>query len=300
MRDQRLEILYRDIGDLKPFDNNPRTHNRAQRRKLRRSLEKFGNQMPVLIDDRDRIIDGVPVAETLKELGHSQVATILVDGFSEPEIRALRLALNRVAEEADWHPDRLKVEFEALLDVDFDLDLTGFDQVEIDMALEIGDLVDEEEDLTLPDGTAYPVTRLGDLWVMGAHRVLCGDALDASGMQRLMGSHRARMMFTDPPYNVKIQGNVSGLGRHKHREFAPESFGGIGRDGSAKLHGFSRPVPRFSSAGPIGWGNLLSLHGLAPSSRTVCSRGAGSLSAAESLRLGQNQCRDGKFLSIPA
>lgn len=160
-------------------------------------------------------------------MGHDEIAVVVVHNRDEAEIRALRLALNRISEDAAWDNEKLRTEFAALLDLSFDLQLTGFDAVEIDMALTIdaptSNTVEEvvSDDIEPAPGAA--VTKAGDVWLLGKHLVACGDARDTNWLWDLLGASRATVAFIDPPYNIKIDGFVSGLGRNHHREFAMAS-----------------------------------------------------------------------------
>ncbi len=220
-----LEITYNKITDLKPYTNSARVHDRAQRQKARKLLERFGQVVPIIIDPDGVIVDGHLIVEELQKLGYDEVATVTVRNRDTAEIRALRLALNRLPQEAKWDDERLKVEFTELLEIGFDLSFTAFDQVEIDMTLSLdepGSAVVEDAP-PIVDPMAISVSRPGDLWVLGRHRVICGDARDRAVIAKLMGTEAAQMMFTDPPYNVRIDGHVSGLGSQRHREFAMAS-----------------------------------------------------------------------------
>lgn len=225
MATNELEIKYRKILDLKPYANSPRIHNRAKRQKLDKLLRRFGQIAPVIIDSEGSIVDGHLVVDLLKEIGKNEVATVEVHTNDPAEIRAIRLALNRVAQEAKWDDARLKSEFQELLDIGFDMSFTGFDQVEIDMTFSIDEPTSgvTEDAPPVVDRNAFAVTRTGDLWVLGGNRVLCGDARDPAAMTRLFDGQMAQMVITDPPYNVRIVGNVSGLGANQHREFAMAS-----------------------------------------------------------------------------
>lgn len=225
MTKNAITTEYRKIADLKPYFNSPRVHDRAQRQKARKLLERFGQVVPIIIDPDGVIVDGHLIVEELKALGHDEVATVTVRNRNPAEIKALRLALNRLPQEAKWDDERLKVEFSELLEIGFDLSFTAFDQVEIDMTLSLDEptsAVVEDAPPTV-DPLAVPVSRPGDLWVLGHHRVICGDARDRAVIATLMGTEAAQMMFTDPPYNLKIDGHVSGLGNQRHREFAMAS-----------------------------------------------------------------------------
>jgi DNA modification methylase len=221
-----LEILYPPISAVKPSPHAARQHGKQQCRKLKSLITKFGQVAPIIVDADHVIVDGHAVYETLLELGYEEIAVVVVRNRDEAEIRALRLALNRVSQDATWDNAKLKVELEALLSLSFDLELTGFDAVEIDMVLAIdapaANTVEEVAEEVEP--TAGPtVTKLGDIWHLGKHLVVCGDARDADRLQGLLGATRATVAFTDPPYNVKIDGFVSGLGKNQHREFAMAS-----------------------------------------------------------------------------
>jgi hypothetical protein len=164
-----------------------------------------------------------------KLLGRSQVPTISLHHLSETQIRAFSIADNRLTENSEWN-DRLLAEQLrdlAALDLDFDLEITGFDMGEIDLRVEnlSADAVAEDDpaDTTQIEYTGPPISRTGDLWELGVHRVCCGNALDPAAFRALLGKDKAATAFIDPPYNVRIDGNVSGLGRIHHREFAMAS-----------------------------------------------------------------------------
>jgi DNA modification methylase len=222
-----MEIVHVQIAQLKPYPKTLRIHNRKKRRKLASLLRRFGQAVPVLIDEDHQIIDGHAVVDALKELGSEDVAVTIVRNRTRAEVRALRLALNRIVEEVEWDQGKLRTEFRELLELGFDLELTGFDAIEIDMTLDIeqptAGIVEEvlAEDVE-PAGEAQVVAK-GDVWCLGNHVIACGDSQEAELMCRLMGERRAAVVFADPPYNVKIGGHVSGLGKIVHREFAMAS-----------------------------------------------------------------------------
>lgn len=216
-----LQIDYCKIAALKPYVNSPRIHSQGQRRKLVSLLRKFGQVAPVIIDLDLVVVDGHAVVDALKELGYDEVATVVVADRSPEEIRAIRLALNRIPQEASWDQQKLRVEFLELIDLSFDVEFTAFDQVEIDMTLSIDDPSSGEVDdvPAVPSLDGPSVSRKGDTWTLGGHRLLCGDAQDEPAIQNIFDGAEARMMFADPPYNIAIDGNVSGLGHTKHRAF---------------------------------------------------------------------------------
>ena len=156
-------------------------------------------------------------------MGFDRVPTTVVKGLSEEQTRAFVIADNRLAEDGRWDEVALQSEIKAILDldVDFDLTLTGFESPEIDRVLEFNLYgTPPQETVEEPDPNKPQVTQLGDLWLLGRHRVLCGDVLDGGAAATLMGDDLARCVVTDPPYNVPIDGHVSGLGKIRHREFA--------------------------------------------------------------------------------
>jgi len=144
---------------------------------------------------------------------------------SEAELRALRLCLNKLNEEAEWDSAALALEFKDILSLDtsIELELSGFDMGEIDLVLNGTGAEEEDEAVTEFDEDSEPVAKPGDLWCLGEHRIFCGDALKPESYRELLGNERAQMVFTDPPYNVPIDGHVCGLGSVKHQEFAMAS-----------------------------------------------------------------------------
>lgn len=207
------------IAALKPRPGNPRTHSKEQIRQIARSIEQFGFTNPILIDDHNGVVAGHGRLAAAKTLGWSEVPTLRLSNLSEAEIRAYVIADNKLAENAGWDAALLKLEFKYLSDLDIDIDptITGFAPAEID-AFTIDATSDVTDDVPqIDNGPA--ITRPGDLWLIGPHRLLCGDATDESAYQALLGDERAHMVFSDPPYNVKIGGHVSGNGAFTHREF---------------------------------------------------------------------------------
>ena len=223
-----LSVRYKRILELKPYDRNARTHTRRQIIQIAASIGEFGWTNPVLIDDEGGIIAGHGRVEAAKLLGLETVPTIRLQDMTEAQKRAYIIADNRLAELAGWDEEVLAIELQALgeIDLDFDLEVTGFETAEIDLLIESLDgsgFQDEADAIPEIDDSAPPVSRLGDLWLLGRHRLFCGDATKAESFARLMGGEPAQMVFTDPPYNVPIDGHVCGLGSVKHAEFAMAS-----------------------------------------------------------------------------
>ena len=212
------------ISSLKPYARNARTHSRKQIKQIAASIERFGFTNPVLVSDDGEIIAGHGRVEAAKLLGWKQVPTIALSHLSETERRAYVLADNKLALNAGWDNEILAIELQALSDLNFDVELTGFSLAEIDLVIdEAGeadpDGTDAPEDEVV-FATGQPVSRQGDLWQLGRHKLLCGDARSSIDFEALLGKEEVDLVFTDPPYNVKIDGNVCGLGSVKHREFA--------------------------------------------------------------------------------
>ncbi|HET7086957.1 MAG TPA: site-specific DNA-methyltransferase [Rhizomicrobium sp.] len=217
------KIVLRDVQDLKPRSRNPRTHSPKQIEQIARSIQRFGFVNPVLVGADGGIIAGHGRAEAAKLLGLQQVPTLRVDHLSEAEIRAYVIADNKLAENAGWDKDLLALELKELsIELDLEITLTGFETPEIDILLQPAQ-EDEEPEIAPVNRDVPPVSRAGDLWLIGEHRLFCGDALDPTSYRQLLGEDKAGLVFTDPPYNVPIEGHVSGLGRAAHREFAMAS-----------------------------------------------------------------------------
>jgi DNA modification methylase len=220
-----LRILYKTPTVLRPQPNNPRTHTAKQIKQIAASIKEFGFVNPVLIDGANGIIAGHGRVEAAKLLGMDDIPTVRVDHLSPSQIRAYVIADNRLAENAGWDRKLLALELQEIsVDLNFDVTVTGFETAEIDILVsELTETNDEADELPDIDRTVPAVSRLGDRWLIGDHVLLCGDALAEASYATLLGSKKAQMVFTDPPYNVPVTGHVSGLGKIKHREFAMAS-----------------------------------------------------------------------------
>jgi len=227
MQSENLAVTYRPITALKPASRNPRTHSEGQIRQIADSLRTFGFTNPILVDLDLTIIAGHGRLAAAKRAGIEKVPTICVDGLTPAELRAYALADNKLAENAGWDRELLALELEYIveLDIDLDLTLTGFEPPEIDVLLMANDTLDDDPADELPsiDPDAKPISQPGDVWRLGRHRLLCGDATEPACFEQLMDGDRAQMVFVDPPYNVPIDGHVCGSGSIKHREFAMAS-----------------------------------------------------------------------------
>jgi DNA modification methylase len=224
----RLAVIYHPIESLKPNAKNPRRHDRRQIKKLAHSIRVFGFVVPVLIDRDRNILAGHGRVIAAKEAGLSELPTIQLEHLSEAQARAFMIADNRLSEIAEWDDQLLAETFKDLtaLNLDFSIEATGFSISEIDLRIAaLAPTPEGEKDPadTLPPDRGPPVSALGDLWLLGDHRVYCGNALEEAAYVTLMQGEKAAMAFTDPPYNVPIKGHASGLGAAHHREFAMAS-----------------------------------------------------------------------------
>lgn len=222
-----LAIAVRPIVSLIPNPRNARTHSKKQIRQIADSINKFGFLNLILIDEAGMVLAGHGRMQTAKLLGMTEVPTLLASGLTETQKRAYVLADNKLAEKAGWDRELLALELGDLAvllpEIDCDLTLTGFDSGEIDLIFHDRDTPKVDPDDTVPEESPEVVSRRGDLWLLGDHRLLCGDVRSVADMDHLMAGNSARMVFTDPPYNVAIAGHVQGRGKIKHREFAHAS-----------------------------------------------------------------------------
>lgn len=221
----RLQVIYKDPKALKLRANNPRIHSKKQIGQLQKSIEKFGFVRPVLIDENDEIVAGNGSTMAAMELGMSDIPTVSIAHLSAAEIRAYVIADNKLAENSGWDRNLLALQLKELeVNLDFEVDALGFETAEVDLL--VGDLNQSTDaaDVIPEITTDTPaVTQLGDIWQIGDHFLTCGDSTKSEAYRQLLVKKRAQAVFTDPPFNVKIQGHVSGLGKQKHREFAMAS-----------------------------------------------------------------------------
>jgi DNA modification methylase len=222
-KDPHIEM--RCVGSLRPYPGNARRHSKRQVKQIAASIQRFGFTNPVLVSDEGEIIAGHGRVEAAKVLGLGEVPTLALSHLSAAERRAYVLADNKLALNAGWDADILATELQGLIDLEFDVALTGFSLAEVDFVLDAArDRKEKPEGVEpadlVPPVPAEAVTRRGDLWALGKHRLICGDAREDRDYATLLGSERVDLVFTDPPYNVKIDGHVCGLGEIRHREFA--------------------------------------------------------------------------------
>ena len=213
------------LEQLKAAPGNARTHSKQQISQIASSIRRFGFTNAVLIDDAGMILAGHGRVAAARELGMAQIPCVRLSQMSDAEKRAYVIADNKLALNAGWDVEILSTELEALAELEFDISLTGFDLGEVDQLL--CDNADSSPQPSAPEDEhpelgdpLQAISQPGDHWILGRHALVCGDAKDPVVLEKLMGDQRADMLFTDPPYNVPIQGHVSGLGRTQHREFA--------------------------------------------------------------------------------
>src|SRR6185369_16147122 len=190
------------------------------------SIKLFGLIVPILVDDELRVIAGHGRLAACRQLKITNIPTIQLRHLTDAQIRAFKIADNRLTEIAEWDNQLLGEELQELsvLNLDFSLEVTGFEIGEID--LRIQNVSDEINDADVSDGSPASgpaVSKPGDLWILNEHRIICADALETTTYEELLAEERAQMVFSDPPYNVSIRGNVGGRGAIQHREFAMAS-----------------------------------------------------------------------------
>jgi hypothetical protein len=195
------------VDKLIPYARNPRTHSDAQIAQIAASIVEFGFLNPILVDTKAGIIAGHGRLLAARKLGLTEVPVIVLDHLTEAQKRAYVIADNKLAENAGWDDEMLRIEIEALQDEDFDVSLLGFEDVELARLLAAQDAVEglTDED-AVPELPQTPTSKTGDFWVLGEHKLLVGDATNHADVVRLMAGDVADLVFTDPPYNVDYEG----------------------------------------------------------------------------------------------
>lgn len=221
---RKLAVEYVSVEALKPDPRNPLEHSLGQIRQIARSIESFSFNAPILVDKDNKILAGHGRLRACQHLGLPKVPIIRLEHLTPNQARAFSIADNKLAESAQWNERMLGEIFLELStqDLDFNIEATGFSGAEIDLKIEkpsetSSHAADPADELGVL--SARPISRLGDAWNVGRHRLLCGSALERESYQHLMQRDKARLVFTDPPFNVKIDGHATGNGRIRHREF---------------------------------------------------------------------------------
>lgn len=249
--DKTFQVRTVAIGDVVPYIRNPRK-NTAAIAKVAASLREFGWRQPIVVDADMTVIAGHTRLEAARSLGFAEVPIHIATGLSKAQVKAYRIADNRVAQEAEWDNDLLALELADLKADDFDLAATGFDPGELDALLNPqGGLLDGADPDDIPEPPADPITKPGELILLGRHRLLCGDSTDAGAIERLLDGTRPDMVFADPPYGISHSGKGITAGGVKGND-----FGEILGDGdvSVAVDSLSYSLGVFQDATLIYWG----------------------------------------------
>jgi DNA modification methylase len=224
---RNLTITNLAVDEIRPNPRNPRTHSAKQVSQIAASIREFGFTNPILIDETDEIIAGHGRLEGARAVGLAEVPCIRLEGLTNAQKKALVIADNKLAINAGWDLEILEEQMLELIDEGLDLEITGFEVPEINLILQntwdAAETDPQDENIPAVLANVPPVARPGDVWLLGRHRLFCGNSLEAESYRRLLEVERAAMVFTDPPYNVPIDGHVCGSGKVKHREFAMAS-----------------------------------------------------------------------------
>lgn len=249
-----LAVVYTSLDTLTEYPNNPRQHDAKQLTKIQHSIEEFGFINPILVDEQNEIIAGHARLEAARLANLQQVPIIRLGHLSAAQKKAYRIADNKLAELGTWSIERLQLEFQELdkLNLDFSLGITGFDMGDIDLILE------GQETKVDPKANNIPfipddeiISQEGDIWQLGAHRIICGNSLQKEVLAQLMEDKKADMVFTDPPYNVKINGHVCGAGSVQHKEFKFASGEMTSEEFTTFLHTSFERLCEFSKDGSL-------------------------------------------------
>lgn len=247
----KIVMLLLDAIRVRP--GNPRVYGKRHRRALMKSIARYGFTVPVLIDGKNMIVAGAARVDAARELGMTEVPVIRLDHLSEAELLAYRIADNRVSDFSDWDRALLPAAFLEITDLDPDFELTDtfFDVEEIEQLGDLRSKKIEEAELPRATNVGKAVTQSGDMFVIGRHRLLCGNARHQVDYLRLLGRERADMVMIDPPYNCRIGGHVSGLGKNVHREFLEASGEMSSAEFRSFLHQVLSELVRFSRSGSL-------------------------------------------------
>jgi DNA modification methylase len=218
----RTHFRFVAVANLKPSPRNPRKHSAKQIQAIARSIVAFGFNAPILADQRGNVVAGHGRLEAAKLLGLRHVPVIFLDHLTEVQALAYMLADNKLNDRSTWDDQKVATHLKELSEMalDFDIEAIGFELPEIDLHIQSLNLDDLDEADNFEFAAGPTVSLPGDLWLLGRHRLFCGTALDSTSFQALLMGQPAAVCFTDPPYNVKIDGHASGNGQTAHREFA--------------------------------------------------------------------------------
>ncbi len=218
----KVELI--EIGRVIPYARNPRK-NEAAIAKVAASIKEYGFRQPIVVDEEMVIIAGHTRLQAAQTLALKKVPVHVATGLTPAQIKAYRLADNRTHEDAEWDEELLAIELGELNDLGFDLDLTGFDAIELEELLDGAAMDGLTEDDAIPEAPEVPISQEGDIWLLGDHKLICGDSTKAKTMKALMGDELADMVFTDPPYNVDYGQTMKDSVRGTKRKIKNDNLG---------------------------------------------------------------------------
>jgi len=219
-----MDVIELPLGQIIPYARNPRRNEKAVAA-VAASIAEFGWRQPIVVDENMVVLAGHTRLEAARQLGLETAPVHVAKGLTEAQARAFRIMDNRSAQNAEWDEDLLGLELGDLLEVEFDLGLTGFTEDELNALLSGVEEAAAEDADEVPDAPEDPVSRPGDLWLLGPHRLLCGDATVATDVERLLGDNKANICFCDPPYNVDYAGGVGAEKAGKDRRIRNDALG---------------------------------------------------------------------------
>jgi ParB-like nuclease domain len=290
------KLQFLELDQLNPNRANPRRHDAKQVQAIAQSIESFGFNAPILIDKRRNIVAGHGRYEAAKLLGLERVPTILLEHLTEAQAKAHTLADNKLTDRSSWDDAALAVQLKELseLALDFEIEAIGFETPEIDLRIQSLDAISEDTGDDFGVATGPVVSKSGDLWFLGRHRLYAGSALESAAYDALLEGDKAAATFTDPPYNVKINGHASGKGKTAHREFPMAA----GEMTEVEFTDFLHQILTHLGANCREGGLIYSCMDWRHMARNARGRTRGGLGAPQSLRMGQDQRGDGNTLQI--
>ena len=223
MKQRQLTVTYKRVDELIPYVNNARTHSDEQITQIASSIKEFGFNNPILTDGENGVIAGHGRLLAAKKLGMREVPTIELSGMSDAQKRAYILADNKLALDAGWDEELLKIELEDLKLEGVDLDGIGFSEDELDNLL-VSEEPSDESEPEVPEAKPDPVSKKGDVWILGVHRLMCGDSTSATDVSKLLGGGKVKLYLTDPPYNVAYEGKTKDALTIENDSMDDESF----------------------------------------------------------------------------
>lgn len=241
-----MEIVYKKTMDLIPYVNNTRTHNDKQVNQIASSIKEFGFTNPILIDEQGGIIAGHGRLMAANKLKMQEVPCIVLDGLTEAQKKAYIIADNKLALNAGWDEELLKLELENLKELDFDIDLIGFDEKELDNLLKIEeDVIEDDFDEEPPEN---PISKRGDIWLLGRHRLMCGDSTSEEDVKTLIDNNPIYLIQTDPPYGMKAVSKSGVLSKNYKTDIIGDD------DNNVAIKSFELCQKLFKNSNQVWWG----------------------------------------------